>query len=239
MAPAVVPAVSGRLLRFDGALQHAAKARRRLAELEASTKGDDDVAEPEEMIRSVVLFNTGVSADLLRETAPGRGTASVLTTCAAHLGMRGKSELVTPLGGRQTGVMRLAALRRNAAGLRSAESIEVPVNHDARRAAALTRTIRRRLCPRAAQVHEAHEGRVVPATVSYPPLGFMSQRRLAADMAPLIEVVRCMACAWRMPASVKCFAAKTACGVSGQLGLRRRNVRVLKVGLRCSACASR
>lgn len=35
-------------------------------------------------------------------------------------------------------------------------------------------------------------------------------------------------------ASVKCFAAKTACGgVSGQLGLRCRNVRVLKVGLRC------
>lgn len=171
---AVVPAVSGRLLRFDGALQHAVpKPADVWLNSKPALKGDDDVAEPEEMIRSVVLFNTWREppADLLRETGSGAwdSISPDDVRCSPRHAWQ-KAPLATPLGGRQTGVMRLALLGGETRRGYAAESIEVPVNHDVLRCA-LDANNTATVVPPPAQVHEAHEGRVVPATVSYPPLG--------------------------------------------------------------------
>ncbi len=139
-AMAVVPAVAGRVLRFDGSLQHAVPKPAGVwldplpPDEAGAVPGGGDASG--ELLRSVVLFNTWSEppADLLSslQTLPrggggGRGLCAEDVRCAP-LAEWQRMPMATPLAGRQTGVMRLGLLGAEARRGYDVDAIEVPVS---------------------------------------------------------------------------------------------------------------
>ena len=142
-AMAVVPAVAGRVLRFDGSLQHAVPKPAGVwldppppREAEAVRGTDDARGElGGELERSVVLFNTWHEppTDLLRDLlgGPQRGGWSGVRAedvrCAPRTAWR-RMALATPIPQQQSGVRRLALLGAEARRGCDEDAHELPVS---------------------------------------------------------------------------------------------------------------